>query len=385
MNDNSDQQKRKVLIFSCNGGGGHVSAALAIESYLPHHEVKTIDALGDTLATLDPFYYVTFGRYTGQDIYNFLLRYNYKRFANWFFHFGYLMRNVLAKKITAAFDRVIKQEEPDVIISVIPLVNPFLCKIARKKNIPFILVPTDLDISTFIKDVAFFKSKSAILSLGFSCPEIKQPIDFSFIPAKQIKITGFPIRKAFFEKKDILGIKNSLLIDEYKPIVLLVMGATGSASTLKYLQQLIKINVPFHVIVCIGRSFELRTPVEKVDFPSHITYTVFDGMQDISQAMAIADLCITKPGSVTFSEVLYMNIPVLIDNTTPALSWEQLNLELVKTYGLGNIITSYQQVKKMVTSYLVDKQLRSLTKRNIQLLEKKDFGKELSNLLEHLH
>lgn len=388
MKDNSVEQnkkersEKKVIIFSCFGGGGHMSAAAAIEACLHDYNVKTIDAYGDTLATLDPIYYLTFKRYTGQDFYNFLLRHNKKRITNLFFYFGYLMRNIRKKGIYRSFELSILHEKPDLIVSVIPLVNHFLADIAKKHNIPYFLVPTDLDIQSFVKDVHLSKDVNSVLCLGYDYPEIKKCIEPSFVPASQIKITGFPIRNEFFESKNLIEIKKDLAIDFDKPIVLLVMGATGSTATLSYIQELIKITVPFHLIICIGRSDNLYKPIEKISFPGHITYSIFNGNRDISDAMAIADICITKPGSVTFSEVLYMNIPVIIDNTTPALLWERMNLDMVKNYGLGTIITNSKQIKKTVTSYLIDKELRALTRNNISGLQKNDFGNEFKQLVD---
>jgi len=385
QNKKKGHRKKKVIIFSCHGGGGHMSAASAIESCLEKdYETKTIDALGDILARLDPIYYLTFKRYTGQDIYNFLLSRNKKRIANFFFYFGYFMAKLRKKAIYRTFDKFITQEKPDLIISVIPLLNVVFAQIGQKKHIPYFLVPTDLDVQTFIKDVQLKPEHNALICLGFDYPEIHRCIEPSFIPAQTIKVTGFPIRKVFFEKKDTLSIKKELSISHEKPIVLLVMGATGSPASLKYVRELIKIQVPFHVIICIGKSHYLRAMIKKVSFPSHITYTIFNGTKDISDAMAITDLCITKPGSVTFSEILYMNIPILIDNTTPALIWERLNLDMVKNYGLGTIITNYGQVKRLVTSYLIDKELRVLTRNNIQAITKKDFSHEFRALVDHI-
>jgi processive 1,2-diacylglycerol beta-glucosyltransferase len=389
MKDNSVEQnkherseQKKIIIFSCYGGGGHMSAAKAIENYLSNYQVKIIDAIGGLFAQIDPIYYLTFKYYTGQDFYNYLLRHNRKRITNLFFYFGALMCSLRKKSMFRILEQSIIEEKTDLIISVIPLVNNVLAEISRKHSIPYFLVPTDLDIQSFIKEVQFAHQKNSMLCLGYDYPEIKKCIDEKFIPASHIKVTGFPIRNAFFEKKDCAQIKKDLSIDFSKPVVMLVMGATGSTATLSYLQELIKITVPFHLIICVGRSTSLYKPIEKTTFPDHITYSIFNGNRDISDAMAISDLCITKPGSVTFSEVLYMNIPVIIDNTTPALIWECMNLDMVKNYGLGTIITSYQQIKKIVTTYLIDKELRIMTKNNIVAIAKKDFGKEFKKLVD---
>lgn len=391
MKDNSVEQivkersgKKKILIFSCYGGGGHMSAAAAIENYLTNYDIKIIDALGDLLAYIDPIYYLSFGQWYGPDLYNFLLRHNKKRLTNLFFYFGALMSNLRKKSLFKIYDRCIEAEKPAMIISVIPLVNNVLAEVAKKHGIPFYLVPTDLDIQSFIKDVNLVEQKDGMVCLGYDYAEINKMIDPKFLPAAKVKVTGFPIRHAFFEEKDTEEIKKDLGIYGSKPVLMLVMGATGSTATLSYLEELLKITVPFHVIICVGRSTNLYKPIQNTAFPEHITYSIFNGNRDISDGMAIADLCITKPGSVTFSEVLYMNIPVIIDNTTPALLWERVNLDMVKNYGLGAVITNFRQVKKLVTTYLIDKELRVITRNNIAAIEKKDFGQEFRKVVDEV-
>ncbi|MGE0206246.1 MAG: hypothetical protein AB7R69_00150 [Candidatus Babeliales bacterium] len=372
--------KKKILIFSCHGGGGHMSAALAIEANLGQHETKIIDAMAEPVEHLDPLYYLSFKKFSGQRFYNFLLRYNKKRLVNLFFQFGSLMIDLNKKSLYKTFSQVIEKEKPDLIISVIPLLNQFFAKIAEEKNIPYVLVPTDLDIKTFIKNIKL-DHKYAKLCLGFDFPEIKNSIKPGHIPGSAIAITGFPIRPAFFEKKNKDYIKQKLAITHNHPIVLLVMGATGSNVTLKYLYELIKIKMPFHLIICTGRSYYLKKLIKTISFPDTITFTIADGDAEISDFMAITNICITKPGSVTFAETLYMDIPVLIDNTTPALLWEQKNIDMVKNYGIGSIITHLHDVKRLVTSYIIDKELRVLTQHNIKALPKKYFNTEFSTLI----
>lgn len=378
--------KKKILILSCQGGGGHMSAATAIQSYLSKHnyEIIILDIMGETFAYLDPVYYITGTYFTGQDIYNFLLRHNKKRLINFFFHFGCFLINLKKNSLLKGFQSLFKLYQPDLVISVIPLFNEFLTKITIANNIPTVIIPTDFDVHTFLKNVSIDKKDFVTIALGIDYPEINSKLCTSSINQAAIEFIGFPIRESFFEQKDHIFIKKSFNIPVNIPIILLVMGATGSTATLIYIEQLSKISIQFHLIACIGRNNQLAQKIKALTIPPHISLTIIDSTYDISNVMAIADICITKPGSVTFAETLYMNIPILLDNTTPALIWEHLNLELLEKYNLGTIIKNYSQIKPVVSNYLQNSSLRTTIKNNIIGLNKKHFGTELIILLDRI-
>ena len=376
--------KKKILFMSCQGGGGHMSAAKAIESYLKKYEVKIIDVIGDKLAYLDPFYYITFKRYTGQDIYNVLLRHNKKRLTNFYSHVGIYLIHLRRKAIKEGLRRLVNQEKPEIIISVIPYINNFIAEVAEEQNLPCLLVPTDLDVSTFINNVSIKKDTNIFASLGFDYPEITHKIKSSMVPAEKIKSFGFPIRPCFFEEKNHHEIKKKLALHQLNTTIFLIMGATGSNATLNYIHVLSTIEIPFNLIVCIGRNVSLKSTIKKLTPPAHINLQVIDETADISDLMAIADVCITKPGSVTFAETLYMNLPVILDNTTTALIWEKLNLTFLEKHSLGHIITNYNQVVPLVTQYLTKPDFRNSIKHNIQKLDKKHFGHKLEQFINEL-
>lgn len=376
--------KKKILIMSCEGGGGHMSAAKAIESYLKEkHTIHTVDIMGDKLVYLDPFYYLSFKRFAGQDIYNFLLRHNKKRLTNLYSQIGTLMIFVAQKLIKRGLRHLIKQEKPDVIISVIPYLNNFIAQVATENDIPFLLIPTDLDASTFVRNISLTNDDNVITNIGFAYPDIRNKVN-NAIPATKIKTLGFPVRSAFFAKKNTREIKKKLDLPEDNPTVLLIMGATGSNAILSYIKILSFVEVPFNLIACTGRNSTLQKAIKALPVDAHITLRVMDNTIDMSDLMAIADVCITKPGSVTFAETLYMNLPVVLDNTTTPLIWEKLNLSFLKNHGLGHVITDYHQVVPLINRYLTDTDFRNNVKKNIEMLDKKHFGNELEKFINEL-
>lgn len=376
--------KKKILIFLCKGGGGHITASQAIKSYLTEqdYEVVTVDILGDLFAHLDPFYYLTLKKYTGQDLYNFLLSNNLKRLVNLIPYLGYFLLALRKNVLRKALIHCIKKEEAAVIISVIPLFNKMLLDISEELQIPYLLVPTDLD--TRLYNVAPPYHDKAVFGLGFDLPDIREQFDIVQVPRTKTRIIGFPIRPSFFEPKNKNELKKKFNVPLDKPVIMLVMGATGSSATESFLKVLQEIKNPFHIIPCIGRSFHLRTTISKLKLPEHISCTIIDINSDISDIMAISDLCITKPGPVTFAETLYMNLPTILDNTSTTLHWERFNLSFVKKYKLGHTIKNYDELKKLVAQFLDCPQLSADMKQNIQQLKKENFKVEFIRLINEM-
>lgn len=375
--------KKKIIILSCHGGGGHISAASAIKSYLEHtYTVVVKDALGEILAPIDPTYYLSFKQKTGQDIYNFLLRHNQKKLTNLLYQIGNIVIQRKRETIQKIFLRYFQQEKPDLIISVIPIINGPISQATQQLAIPYLLVPTDLDITTFITGLNLPASLGTTLCLGFDYPEIKTPINADCIHHDTIMVTGFPLGPHFFEKKNIKNIKKQFTIIDLKPVIVVMMGAVGSCATISYIRALSQIKIPFHLIACTGRNTTLQKKIRSIVLPDHIGISIIDTSHDISDVMAIADLCITKSGSVSFAEVLYMNVPIFLDKTTTPLLWEALNFTFLKQHNLGEVITNFNQVSDLVTSYLANPSQLAIMKKNSKNLQKKHFGTHICTLVD---
>src|SRR5262249_25768780 len=148
-----------------------------------------------------------------------------------------------------------------------------------------------------------------------------------------------PLRPEFFTAKDINGIKKEFNIQPNKPVILMLMGAVGSQALFTFAQEILKISFPCHVIICVGKAHEMIDKIKQLNFPSHISYTVVGFTQKMADLMAVADLFITKSGTVSVCEAIYSNLPLLVDATTGVLAWEQFNHQFIKKHGFGDIIS----------------------------------------------
>ncbi|MGB8467687.1 MAG: glycosyltransferase [Candidatus Babeliales bacterium] len=370
----------KILILSCHGGGGHMSAATALEQYLSEHYcVQTIDFVGTTLAPYDPLYIIT-RTYTGQDIYNALLQRNAKRITNFFYRLGLWLVNLKRKTLERAVTNHIAQYQPDMVISVIPIINDMIINSCKELGIKCVVVPTDFDTSTFISHLPPIQPHNTRICISMDYALITERIPDS-ICKDALTVTGFPIRPTFFMPRNKAMLKKQYGISHAVPVVLLVMGAAGSQHILRYLRELSTLSVACHLIICIGRATALKSKIHRLYMPYHITYTIIDHKHNIADYMALADLCITKPGSVTFAEIIYMKIPVLLDKTDVPLLWEKLNLELVQSFQIGECINHTRDIAPMVASYLTDQSKIIACRHALDQIKKEDFGRNIHLLV----
>jgi UDP-N-acetylglucosamine:LPS N-acetylglucosamine transferase len=378
--------KKKILVFTSKGGGAHMAAANALEAYLNgNYLVRRAFFFEEVLGPLDPFVTMSFGRLSGEGLYNLCLRRGWHGLATFFCDkFGAPKMINLAAEIERLALPFVRAEKPDLIVSLIPLVDAILLRVAETLDIPFLIVPVDLDTSNYINGLQGGYFGGFRYTLPFGDREIWEKMSPARIPRAQVKVIGFPVRPDFHESKDVRRLKLELDLPETKPIVMLLMGAVGSTTILAYLRSLAEIRIPVHLLVCVGRNQKLESQVEALPFPRKVTRTIVGHTDRISDLMAVSDLVITKPGPASISEAIYMNRPMLLDGTSRVLRWEELNLQFVRKHGFGDVVRAHRDVAGQVEKYLRDRAHYRRAVRSLEWFPKANFGQSFRALLADL-
>ncbi len=376
---------KKITIFSSSGGGGHTAVANALCAYLDtHYEVEVTNVFSQMLRPLDFAQSLSKGKFCGEDFYNFCMAKKWYQVLNIYYRLGSTYYQLFNKKVVRILHQHLDEKQPDLIISVVPLVNHCILKVAQERNIPFLLIPTDLDISTFIAGIKNPSFDQFNLALAYSNQGMEKKISTAHIQPSQYITTGFVLRPDFFEYKNKADIKKQYNIPLEKPVVLLLLGAVGLKALYDFVVELSKVSVATHLLICIGRQEELRKKIEVFPFPSHISITVIGFTNRISDLMAVSDLSITKSGSVSFSEALYMNLPMVLDATTSLLRWEAYNHQFIEQNGFGTTIKNITQLSILVTKLLKEKNDLIFYKFNLTAFAKKHGGNEITQLIHKI-
>ena len=269
-------------------------------------------------------------------------------------------------------------------MSVIVIVNNDILAVAQELGIPFILIPTDLDITTFLENIKRPTYTNFKVALAFEDQETRIRLAQAQIPVDKTVVTGFTIRPDFFEPKNHEAIKKDFSIPTEKPVVLVLLGAVGLESIYDFAKELSQVNTPAHIVFCTAKQDEIRKKIDAMDFPPHLTKTTVGFTHRISDLMSIADLFITKSGSVSVCEALYMNLPMILDATTALLSWEKANHRFIERYNLGATLKDLRTLAPLVSRLLRNPEQLETYKRNITNLHKKHGGNEIRKLIDSM-
>lgn len=324
-----DRVKReKLLILSGSFGDGHMQAAKAILEasalYKPGIEVKVVD-----------FMELVHPRMHAIERYCFL---------QWMKHFpssyGYLyqktrtdsMLTFFLKHIRATSQqrllRLLHEEQPTMVVSTFPPASAAISLLKEKGK-------TDLPTTTIItdhSDHSYWIQPSTDLYLVGS-EGVRAALQRKGIADHKIAVTGIPVRLSYSQQdnRERLREKLGLAPDRF---VVLVMGGGSGIFDKSFIEQLQADNFPSHlqfIIVC-GRNVKLLYRLHKaLGDKGNVMLTGF--LDEIHEWMAAADVLITKPGGLTTSEAMALQLPMLL--LEPRLGQEKDNADYLIQAGVA--------------------------------------------------
>lgn len=373
---------KKIIIFTSTGGGGHLSVSNAlIENLSVQYRVIPSLILGEVLKPIDPVRTMSFGYFNFEGLYNALLKKGWYR--NSTTDAGLIYFKIRQAKIRRLIREYLVQESPDMILSVIPLFNSYILEAAQELNIPFVLVPTDLDAKTFLRGITQPTFNLFRLAIAFDHPLTTQKMCDNKIPSRLQAVTGFPLKKTFNMLKNNDEIKQIFGIPAGKKVIMILMGAQGSKASLGFAQELADFDRPVHLLFCLGKNETVKKVIEQMIFQPQVSVSCIGFTSAIADLMSIADVIITKSGSVSVCEAIYMNLPLILDATGPLLTWEKLNHQFVEEMGFGISLKNRADLKGVLTSLLEYNKLAQL-KRNLKKLDKKNGVEQIQKLISKM-
>ncbi len=376
---------QKIIIFTSPGGGGHMSASNALATYLKDdYEVIQVYLLADVLKYFDPIYLASFGKCSGEAAYNAITPYNQWWLLNLIYRIGRICFVPFEPFMRKRIMQYLKDTNADMVISVIPIFNKIILQAAQELDIPFLLMPTDLDIRSFVYNVQHPSYNKFHLSLIFNDYSIVQHAYDKGICDHYITYEGFPLRPEFFEVKSRDALKAAMGIEKHKPVVMVMMGSQGASSIVHCVRHIKGLQTPLHLLVCIGKLQTIKSALASIMLPPWITMDIIEETNRISDYMAVSDILITKSGTASFCEAIHMNLPMILDATSSSLVWERFNHKFTESHGLGAVIKNYAELPLYLEQYLQDPGLLAEVRHNISLLPLKDTPERVRNRIARM-
>ncbi|MFE5319402.1 glycosyltransferase [Paenibacillus sp. NPDC056579] len=352
----------KLLILTGSLGDGHNKAAQAIVEaarfYRPEVEVVVVDFLEWThpyLHSVGKFCYMQWVK-SLPSVYGFLYRKTRQDnpLSNWFKR----MKAFSTDRMLELLDEV----RPTEVVSTFPGAAAAMSylKCNGLTDVATITVMTDYT------DHSYWIHPCTDRYLVGS-EQVKQSLLRYRIPEQRIVVTGIPIRMTFTQSYDRLTLRDKHRLSRTLPTVLIMGGGHGLiGKQLMSVLQSEELTAPVQFIFVCGRNEKLKKTLEEELGGNKTRHrVVITGFVDhVHELMALSDLIITKPGGLTVSEALALELPMMLYKPIPGQ--EQDNAAYLVSLGAAMEAKNEADLKRQLLQVIQNKSLLSNLKRNVR-------------------
>ena len=310
---------KKVLIFYASYGGGHLTAAKAIQHYIDRHyesyaETSLVDCMKYVNKTVDKMTTFAYKEIAKKTPWLWGKVY-YKSEKGLLSKFSSASNKCLSSKLL----KLLEEYKPDLIISTHPFASQ-MCTYLKEKG------ELDCKIATIMTDFAPHSQwlvRSDYTDYFFVAHNrMKQALLEKDIDAFKVFPTGIPINSRFLESYDRSKLMYGFGLNENKMTILFFGGGEfglGKNRTLNIFEALLDVKKDAQFIAISGKNEKMKAGFDEIVSRRHLwsSVKVLEYSDQIPEIMAVSDLVVTKPGGLTVSEALVSNVPMAIINPLP--------------------------------------------------------------------
>lgn len=328
----------RLLILSSDTGEGHNSAAAAVES-----AAKSAGLLSSIRKPAEESSRLNRAL---SGFYNTLLR----RRPGWMgVYFGLIdairpnERDFFYSKVRRYLGRFIDQEEPDILLSVHPMMNHFIQRFIKEEQM-------GIPCYTFLTDPfpPFWRGWSSpyVDRYFVATDEALQALTASGIPAWRIERVAMPVRPEFVPASvmQIRQIRTALQMDNAS-VILINGGARGGGPLLKIYETIRRAAADSNILVVCGRNDQLRSRIDRIRDPKTRT---FGFVEDVHRYVAASDIVVTKPGAFSSYEALACRVPVLFTGLRCLMPQESGLFQAAEHYDFGFVARTFDELDAII-------------------------------------
>lgn len=351
------------MVLSGQFGAGHHQAARALQIANQRAAIFDEIEIFDVMEIIHPRWHELGKQLFEHVIFSFPSLYGYiyrnTRHSNAFHSLLQRMGRLFCRRLS----QWIEQQRPVAIVSTFPLASLLIgtLKASRRMSLPFVSILTDhTDHGVWIQP------HTDLFCVGSEFT--RQMLQNKGLPSTKIAVTGIPISPCF---QDCAAYRDSFLtshrLQANRPLVVLMGGGCGMIhrEMLQLLENARQLDAYQWAVVC-GHNAKLfqRLSARYSAYP-HIRITGY--IEPIHELMAAADLLVTKPGGLTTSEALSVELPMLL--TEPSPGQEQENAAFLCHSGAA-LMAPEGRLQDTVESILQQQTVLKKMKQQAQLIKK---------------
>lgn len=350
--------KNVLLVYTAALGYGHKRSVQAIKKALDRYYPKHKTYIVNTIANTNPILEKLFGH---------VKKYALKIFPGYwnliynengvFLKFISFFEKNLENMLIPNFKNILHKYNPDVIVTTQAFHSRIFSKIRNKNKLNFKIVSITTDFHIRDHNIKCDADLFIVPNNQIKETMIKKGIK------NTIKVLGVPIGLEFNKLRDKKQLQKKYNLRQSTTIFIL-----GGGSGLGYIENIIKkikySDIDAQIMVSVGVNKYLGDKLKQDFSDIHVTgYT-----ENIDELYHVSDIAITKPGGLTTSELLAMDIPMIITNPLPGL--EQKNSDYLVEQNVAIYSKSIEDIPKIIKSLISDKKNSNKMKKNSQLLSK---------------
>jgi processive 1,2-diacylglycerol beta-glucosyltransferase len=372
---------KKILVFYGSYGGGHLSAAKSISSYLETTygndvEVKVVDCIE---------YINKYINKVSTEAYKELAKKApwawkqvYKNSQNGALSY---ISNTTNKLMSHKLNSLLQEFQPDLIISTHPF-STQMCAILKKRK------KITCKIATILTDYhihAQWLVLSDFVDYFFvSNDQMKIDMIAEGIEDKKIFVTGIPVSERFSENFNKEEICESFGLSANKPTLLFFAGGEfglGRNTTYMVLKALIRMYKGLQIVAISGKNKKMNQKfndlVELTNSSDRVK--VIEYTNKVPELMSISMGVITKPGGLTVTECLTSHLPIVIINPIPGQ--EEENADFLVNNGVAIWIKKDDNIARSLKNLSRDPQKIELMGQKAKELSKPNATADICNIL----
>jgi UDP-N-acetylglucosamine:LPS N-acetylglucosamine transferase len=337
---------KTVDLVYVNAGGGHRSAAVALDAVIRDLSLPWTVRLVNLFEVLDPR--DVFGKTTGMKPEQY---YNARLARGWTLGLGQELKVLQAlirlshKSLTAQLQRHWQSTQPDLVVSLVPNFNRAMYQALRQSrpNVPYVTILTDFADSP---PHFWIEPNQAQHLICGTTKAVGQARAAGYDEASIHATSGMIIRPDFYRTLPIdrRAERLKLQLDPDRPTGIVMFGGPGSQVMRRIAKRLDDTQL---ILVC-GHNSALadelrgsssRAPRAVIGFSAQIRYF-----------MQLSDFFIGKPGPGSISEAIQQRLPVIVVRNAWTMPQERYNAQWVEENNAGLVLDSFKGIHTAVSA-----------------------------------
>lgn len=363
--------KQKVLVLSCGTGGGHNSAAKAIQENLISKGIDTdfieyLDIVNQRVRNNVNKLYIHSTRENGKVfkvVYKLGEIYQKTNLKSPVYALNFLNKKRLYKYIV--------NNNYKYIITTHLFAAQSLTAIKKEHPIKFMAVATDYVCIPFWEETNpdYFVIPSE---------DLKEDFKNKGIPEKKLLSLGIPTAKTYRQPYDKKDYKKKLKFDVNKKYVLILTGSMGFGNVTDMIKKLHEEMKQAYFVVSCGHNEELFNTLKK-QYKNTKNIVILPFTDKISNYMKASDIILSKPGGLTTTEIATLRKPFI--HTMPIPGCENYNANFFDKRKMAIKCNTIEEVVKNTKKLLKDEALQNEMIENQEKYIRKDACDKIADIV----